>query len=102
MKLMMAAGIALSLACISAAEAPSNYETYDGVRVDSDPVLLNHYNRVLSYCDREASLPQRGSPDPRSMWHILALRSCLYRYSIVDRGLDSYPANAIWEHFFDR
>lgn len=102
MKMIMAAGMVLSLACISAAEAPSNYETYDGVRIDSDPVLLNQYNRVLNYCDREASLPQRGSPDHRSIWHVLALRSCFYRHNIVDRGLDSYPANAIWEHFFDR
>ena len=103
MKLLMAAGIALSLACISAAEAPSNYETYyGGVRVDSDPRLLNHYNRVLAYCDREASLPQRGSPYPYDTWHILALRSCLYRYSFVDRGVHSYPANWFWGHILEQ
>ncbi len=102
MKLITAAGLALSLAFISAAEAPSNYETYDGVRIDSDPVLLAQYNKILPYCDWEASLPERGSPDRRSMWHILALRSCLYRHNIVDRGLDSYPANAILEHTFEQ
>jgi hypothetical protein len=102
MKLIMSAGIVLSLACISAAEAPSNYQTYDGVRVDSDPVLLNQYNRVLGYCDAEASMPERGSPDHRSIWHILALRNCLYRHNIVDRGHESYPANAIWDHFFEQ
>lgn len=54
MRMMLALGAILSLACVSAGEAPSNYQTYHGVRVDSDPVLLAKYNKALNYCEPEA------------------------------------------------
>ena len=101
MRYLAAIGVALSLGCISAAEAPSNYQTYTGVRVVSDPVLLSRYDRALSYCQPEA-MSYRGSPDTHSMIYNVALRSCLYRHSFVDRGSFAYPATRIFDHVFDR
>ncbi|MET3854702.1 MULTISPECIES: hypothetical protein [unclassified Rhizobium] len=101
MRYLAAIGVALSLGCISAAEAPSNYQTYSGIRVDSDPVLLARYDRALSYCQPEA-MSHRGSPDTHSMIYNVALRNCLYRRSFVDRGYYAYPANQVFDHFLDR
>jgi hypothetical protein len=101
MRYLAVFGVALSLGCISAAEAPSNYQTYTGVRVDSDPVLLARYDRALSYCERE-SVSWRGSPDTRSLRYNTALRNCLYRRSFVDRGYYAYPATQVFDHFLDR
>ncbi|NLS06789.1 hypothetical protein HGP14_26115 [Rhizobium sp. P32RR-XVIII] len=93
MRYLAALGVALSLGCISAAESPSNYETYFGqVRVDSDPVVLAHYNRALPYCQYEASSWWRGSPYPYSLYYNAALRSCLSRRGFIDRGAYAYPA----------
>lgn len=102
MRMMLAWGVVLSFACVSAGEAPSNYQSYHGVRVDSDPVLLAKYDRALNRCEPEAYSWNRGSPDPNSTAYILALRNCLYRHSFVDRGSYAYPATALFEHFLDR
>jgi hypothetical protein len=97
---MAALGIAASLACISAAEAPSQWQTYSGVRIDSDPTLRARFDRTYRYCEPEAV--HRGSPDANSLLHVTALRSCMYRYGIIDRGAYAYPANDLFYHFLDR
>jgi hypothetical protein len=102
MRMMLALGAILSLACVSAGEAPSNYQTYHGVRVDSDPVLLAKYDRALNYCEPEAYSWRRGSPDPNSTFYWLALRNCLYRHGYVDRGAYAYPTTAIFPHFLEQ
>lgn len=103
MRMMLAFGALLSLACVSAGEAPSNYQSYyGGVRADSDPVLLERYDRALNRCVPEAYSWRRGAPDPNSTLYMLALRNCLYRHSFVDRGAYAYPTNAVFQHFLDR
>lgn len=102
MKAISLIGAVLSLACISAAEAPSNYQTYHGFRVAGDPAFEPQFNRALRYCMPEAASWQRGSPDTRSLLYIAALRGCLYRHNFVDRGAYAYPATAIFSHFLDR
>ncbi|MBW9053540.1 hypothetical protein [Rhizobium mesosinicum] len=94
-------GVVLSLACVSAAEAPSNYQVYGGVRVDSDPVLLHKYDHALGRCEPEA-MGKRGSPDTHGLIYNAALRGCLYRYGFTDRGAYAYPANRPFDHFIDR
>ncbi|CAN7405026.1 hypothetical protein LJR251_002507 [Rhizobium rhizogenes] len=102
MRMMLALGALLSLACVSAGEAPSNYQSYHGgIRADSDPVLLERYDRALSRCEPEAYSWHRGSPDPNSTLYILALRNCLYRHGFVDRGFYAYPTSAVFQHFLD-
>ena len=103
MRMMLALGAILSLACVSAGEAPSNYQTYyGGIRADSDPVVLATYERVLDRCEPEAYSWRRGSPDPNSTPYWLALRNCLYRHGFVDRGVYAYPTTAVLRHFLDR
>jgi hypothetical protein len=102
MKIKLAFGIALSLACISAAEAPSNYRTYSGLPVESDPYLLTHFDRALGRCVPEAQTPPRGTPFVDSLHYNTALRACLYRQRYVDRGYSAYPANLVFDHFLDR
>lgn len=103
MRMMLALGAILSLACVSAGEAPSNYQTYHGgVRADSDPVLLANYGKVLNYCEPEAYSWQRGSPDANSTLYWLALRDCLYRHGFVDRGAYAYPTTAISRHILEQ
>ncbi|TCU13115.1 hypothetical protein EV132_113100 [Rhizobium sullae] len=101
MKYLAAMGVVLSLGCVSAAEAPSNYQTYHGIRVDSDPLLLAKYDRAVGYCQYEA-MSWRGSPNPYSLVYNAALRSCLSRRNFIDRGAYAYPANRYFDHFFDR
>jgi len=96
MTVRIAFGAALSLACISAAEAPSNYQVYGGIRVDSDPVLLATYDRALARCFPEAATPPRGALEPRGLYYNAALRACLYRYGFFDRGAYAYPANTLF------
>ncbi len=98
MKYFACIGVVLSLACISAAEAPSNYQVYGGVRVDSDPTLLRKYDHALGRCQPEA-LGKRGSPDTNSLLYNAALRGCLYRHGFTDRGAYAYPATNIFDHF---
>ncbi|RWX75630.1 hypothetical protein EPK99_18210 [Neorhizobium lilium] len=102
MKLKLMIGAALSLACISAAEAPSNYRTYGGSSLDRDPVLLSAYDNALSRCVPEAMTPPRGTPHTNSLHYNAALRSCLYRQGYVDRGVSAYPATLVFDNFFDR
>lgn len=94
--------LALSLACISAAEAPANYRTYGGARIEENSVLLAHYDRAVQKCSAEASTPPRGNLDPTTLHYNAALRACLYRQGYFDRGAYSYPATLIFDHFFDR
>ncbi len=100
MRALIALGIAGSLACISAAQAPSQWQTYSGVPVDSDPTILARFDHTYPYCEQEAF--RRGSTDVNSLWHVTALRNCMYRHGIVDRGSYSYPANALFYNFLDR
>lgn len=103
MRLMAVVGVALSLACISAAESPSNYRSYSGIRVDTDPVLLARYDKALRWCVPEAGSWQHGSPDPQSLSYNSALRNCLYRRGFVDRGVYAYPIPEVYfQHFLDR
>ncbi|MBB3299639.1 MULTISPECIES: hypothetical protein [Rhizobium] len=103
MRLMAVVGLALSLGCISAAESPSNYQSYSGIRVDTDPVLLARYEKALQRCVPEAGSWRRGSPDPRSLDYNAVLRNCLYRRSFVDRGVYAYPIPQVYfDHFLDR
>ncbi|WP_085778031.1 hypothetical protein [Rhizobium sp. NXC14] len=103
MRLMAVVGLVLSFGCISAAESPSNYQSYSGIRVDTDPVLLARYDKALQRCVPEAGSRQRGSPDQRSLDYNAALRNCLYRRGFVDRGVYAYPIPEVYfEHFLDR
>jgi hypothetical protein len=102
MKMKLALGLALSLACISAAESPSNYRTYEGRPVEGDPVLLSLYARVLDKCAWEARTPPRGTVRTDSLHYNAALRSCLYRQGFLDRGTYAYPATLLFDHFLDR
>ena len=100
MRVCVALGIAASLACISAAEPPQQWQTYGGVRVDSDQRLLQRYDRTFRYCAPEAV--RRGSTNTNSLLYVTALRGCMYRFGITDRGAYAYSANAPFLHFFDR
>lgn len=103
MKIRYALGAALSLAFISAAEAPVNFRTYHGaVRVDSDPLLTKAYQKALKRCVPEALSPPSGNANPNSLHYNSALRNCLYRYGYLDRGVYSYPARNIVDDIFDR
>ncbi|NLR99602.1 hypothetical protein HGP17_22505 [Rhizobium sp. P38BS-XIX] len=102
MRMMFALGAILSLACVSAGEAPSNYQTFHGARADSDPVILAKYDRALNHCEPEAYSWHRGSPDPNSTMYWLALRACLYRQGFIDEGAYAYPTTAVFRHFLDR
>ena len=102
MKASVFAGIILSLACISAAEAPSNYQTNAGIRVDSDPMLLAHFQGAFGRCDAEAAALYQRAYIADEDWYTLALKACLYRYGYFDRGAYAYPANAVFDHFIDR
>ncbi|MBX4972421.1 hypothetical protein [Rhizobium lentis] len=104
MRLMAVVGLVLSFGCISAAESPSNYQSYHGsIRVDTDPVLLAKYDKALRWCVPEAGSLRRGSPDPRSLYYNTALRNCLYRRGFVDRGVYAYPIPEVYfDHFLDR
>ncbi len=100
MRILVAMGIAASLALVSAAEAPHEWQITGGVRADSDPVLLARYDRALRYCEPEAEY--RGSIDTASLLYVTALRSCLSRQGFTDRGSFSYPVNNLFWHFLDR
>ncbi|KQV65382.1 hypothetical protein [Rhizobium sp. Root1220] len=100
MRVWVALGMVASLACISAAEAPWQWQTYHGVRVDSDPMLTARFDRALRYCEPEAY--RRGSSNPNSLLYVTALRSCMSRLNIIDRGSYSYVANNYFYHFLDR
>ncbi|KWV40633.1 hypothetical protein AS026_25600 [Rhizobium altiplani] len=98
MRVLVALGMAASLLAISAAEPPWQWQTFHGVRMDSDPVLLSRFDRIYRYCLPEANY--RGSPYPTDAWHITALRSCMSRFGVADRGAYSYPANRLFYPLF--
>jgi hypothetical protein len=102
MRMLVATGALLSLLCISAVNAPSNYQSYGGYPVFSDPALRSHFERAYGYCDREASWRYPRVDNSVNPMFTLAVKACLYRHSFVDRGVYSYPANQIFLHFFDR
>ncbi len=102
MKIKLALGLTLSLACISAAESPSNYRSFGGQSVEDDPVLLSVYSRAVDTCAWEAQTPPRGTPRTDSLHYNAALRACLYRQGFLDRGIHAYPATQIFDHFLDR
>lgn len=93
----------MSLACVSAAASPSDYQTYFGAPVDSSPIILAQFDKAANHCEAEASLPGRGSPDVESYPHIIAVRGCLARYNFIDRGAYAYlPIVLGLDHFLDR
>ena len=103
MKIMLGLGLAMSLACISAADSPSEYQYYFGGRVDSSPVLSAQFDKAARYCSVEASDANRGSSEPGSYLNLIAMRNCLARHNFIDRG--SYAALPITlglDHFIDR
>jgi hypothetical protein len=87
---MLAVGIALGLSGCVGADAPSNYQSYFGVRVDSSPQLQQRFDRASGFCQREAR--RRGSTDIASASYVITLRSCLARHNFIDRGAYAYPA----------
>jgi hypothetical protein len=90
------ASLVACIACISAAEAPSNYQTFHGIPVDSNSTDLTRFEIALARCIPEASSWPRGTPDPRSLYYNAALRNCLYRQGFIDRGSYAYPANNLF------
>lgn len=66
----------------------------------SDQRLLERYDRTYRYCAPEAI--RRGSTDTNSLLYVTALRGCMYRFGITDRGAYAYSANAPFLHFLDR
>lgn len=103
MKIMLGLGLAMSLACISAADSPGEYQYYFGGRVDASPTLAAQFDKASYRCGLEASDPDRGSADPHSYLYLLAMRNCLARHNFIDRG--SYAALPITlglDHFIDR
>jgi hypothetical protein len=103
MKIMLGLGLALSLACISAAESPSDYQQYFGPRVDSSPVIAREFDRAIVHCQAEASNPYRGAYTSGSHGYLIAVRACLSRYNFIDRGAyAALPVTLGLEHFLDR
>lgn len=87
---------ALSLALVSAAESPANYRVYGGQDVQSDPLIIETYNRVLAKCIPEAGTPPRGNANTQTLHYNAALRGCLYRHGFIDRGAYAYPTNRLF------
>jgi hypothetical protein len=113
MRVFLGVCVALSLSCGSVAYASSdhaygdrssNYQTYSGIPVDTDPVILARFDRAQRHCEPEADSWRRGSPDRHSLLHITALKSCLSRRNFIDRGAYAYPSTPLgfFEHFLDR
>jgi hypothetical protein len=102
MKAKLPFGLALSLACISAAEAPANYQTYSGLRIEGNVTVQASYRSALRTCIPEAATPPQGDPNSHSLRYNAALRACLYRYGFIDRGQHAYPANMIFGGFLGR
>jgi hypothetical protein len=98
MRIMLAVGLALGLSGCVGADAPSNYQSYFGVRVDSSPQLQQRFDRASRYCQREA--PRRGTTDVASVSYLLAMRSCLARHNFIDRGAYAYPASGVGIYYF--
>ncbi|MDE1158801.1 MAG: hypothetical protein PW791_11080 [Neorhizobium sp.] len=93
-------GMVASLAFVSAAESPSNYQSLSGIRADGDSSTARRYDAALSRCRPEALTPPRGTHETGSLRYSAALRACLYRQGYIDRGSFSYPATLVFDHFF--
>lgn len=102
MNVKLAFGLALSLACLSAAEAPSNYQTFGGRQIEGDSLALAAYDNALARCLPEAETPPLGSAQRTSLRFNAALRACLYRQGYIDRGARAYPATLYFGHLLDR
>lgn len=103
MKILLGFGLAMSLACVSAAASPSEYQYYFGGPVDQNPTLAAKFDRAAYKCSVEASDPDRGSPDQKSYIHLIALRNCLARHDFIDRGVYSaLPITLGLDHLIDR
>ena len=74
MKAKLAFGLALSLACISAAESPANYQTYSGLRIEGNVTVQASYRSALRTCIPEAATPPQGDPNSHSLRYNAALR----------------------------
>ncbi|PZM07674.1 hypothetical protein [Rhizobium tubonense] len=98
MRILLAVGMALGLSGCVAAGAPSNYQSYFGVPVDSSPQLQKRFDHARAYCEREA--PRRGTTDSPSVSYLLAMRSCLARHNFIDRGGDAYLATDLGSSAF--
>lgn len=96
MKIRYVAAAILALACVSAAESPRNYSVYAGPDVESDPVILDVYDRVVVKCSTEASVPPRGTEYTASYYYNAALRACLSRHGFIDKGAFAYPSNSLF------
>lgn len=96
-------GAVLSIACVSAAASPTDYQTYFGARADSNRVILMQFEKAADRCETEASRPGRGSPVRDSYAFAVASRGCLARNNFVDRGAYAYPRIVLGlDHFLDR
>lgn len=96
MNIRYVAAAILGLACVSAAESPRNYSVYGGPDVESDPVLLDVYDKAVMTCSHEASIPPRGTPYTASYYYNAALRACLSRHGFTDKGAFAYPSNSLF------
>lgn len=90
MKIIAALGAVVSLACVSAAASPSDYETYFGTPVDASPTILAQFDKAADHCEVEASRPGRSWPEAEPYSHVMAVRGCLSRFNFIDRGVHSY------------
>ncbi|CAN7298607.1 hypothetical protein [Neorhizobium sp. LjRoot104] len=91
MKLKLALGVALGLACISMpAKARSDLRLYGAVPVESSPRLMQAYNNALARCLPEAGLAETGAIAGASL-PAVRLRGCLYRNGFFYRGVYAYP-----------
>lgn len=105
MKLLVAVGMLVGLSCGSALASPpaSEYQSFSGVRVDSDPVLMAKFDKAVRSCEPRVAQWDRGNwPVENKYIYIAALRNCLYRQSFISRGAYAYPVNAPFEHLIDR
>ena len=103
MRIIAALGAVVSLACVSAAASPSNYQTYFGTRVDASPTILAQFDQAASHCDAEASMPGRNTPAAQSYSYEVAVRNCMARFNFIDRGSYAYlPIVLGLDHILDR
>jgi len=105
MRFLMAVGMVVTLGCLSAAQAAqpaSEYQTYGGIRADSDPVLLAKFEKAVRYCEPRIASWLQPPPIENKYIYVAALRSCLYRHDFISRGAYAYPVNAWYEHLIDR
>jgi hypothetical protein len=93
----------VSLACVSAAASPSDYQTYFGTPVDASPTILAQFDKAAAHCDAEASRPGRSAPAEQTYAYTTAVRTCLARFNFIDRGSYAYlPIVLGLDHIIDR